>query len=95
MNSARNKIREQNRQLNKSLESAERTAKLKKEKKSLWAKQSEILFNLAALVFGGAIIGGVFQETQVTIFAYISGVFAFAILIWWGFYLFKKSIRED
>ena len=84
----------QNRQLNKSLQAVERSEKLERERKKLREKQSEILFDLGKLVFGGVIVGGVFEKPEMPIALYLSGLFAFIILMLWGYYLYAKSIKE-
>ena len=95
MSANRNRTKVQNRQLNKELEAADFALKRARVRKALNGKRSEILINLATLVFGGAIIGGVFQENDAPIYLYFTAVVAFAILLKWGMYYFKKSIKED
>ena len=95
MTANRNRTKSQHRQTNIELAAVERVQKQTKERKALQGKLSEILINLATLVFGGAIIGGVFQENGAPVYLYVTAVMAFAILMWWGLYYFKKSIKED
>ena len=81
--------------MHKDLATAERFAKRLREQRKLSGKKSEVLINLATLVFGGAIIGGVFQESVASVQLYLAAIVAFAILLWWGLYLYKQSIEED
>ena len=95
MTARRNKSKSQNRQLHRDLETAEKFAKQLREQRKLSGKKSEVLINLATLVFGGAIIGGIFQENVASVHLYLAAVMAFTILLWWGLYLYKQSIKED
>ena len=94
MNAPRNRTKLQNRQLNQSLEAAEWREKKDREVKKLRGKQSEILFDLGKLVFGGVIVGGVFEKPEFPIALYLSGISTFIILMLWGYYLYVKSIKE-
>ena len=94
MNAIRNRQKEANRQLQQSLSAAEILSKRKKKTKALREKQSEILIDLGKLVFGGVIVGGVFEHPEMPLFYYCTGVLAFVILLLWGIYIYNNSLND-
>lgn len=65
---------------------------LENSKKSL--RYAEIYTNLAKLVFGGIIIGGVFEDMQHPVYLYGMGLTGFFTLIWIGTKYYNKGIKE-
>lgn len=95
MNTRKDKIKEQNKLLSKSLDAAERSNKRRKQKRTLQGKFGEVLIDLGKLLFGGVIVSGLFVNTAMPLFLYIAGVVAFAATMSWGFYIYNKSLMED
>lgn len=65
---------------------------LENSKKSL--RYAEIYTDLAKLVFGGIIIGGVFEDMQHPVYLYGIGLTGFFTLIWIGTKYYNKGIKE-
>ena len=94
MNASRNKNKEANKQQHQTLAAAEAIVKRKKKTKALREKKGDILIDLGKLVFGGVIVGGVFEHPEMPIFYYVMGVLAFVSLLLWGIYIYDKSLND-
>jgi len=94
MNASRNRVKAQNRELNSQLQASEEAAKKRNRQRVFRKKHSEILFGLGNLIFGGAIIGGLFQEQISPLPLYIGASVAFCLVMGWGYYFYGKSINE-
>ena len=62
------------------------------QKKNL--RYADILTDLAKLVFGGVIIGGVFENMEHPFFLYSIGFGLFFLLLWTGNKYYIKGIKE-
>ena len=57
-------------------------------------RYADIYTDLAKLVFGGIIIGGVFEEMKHPVYLYAIGIVVFLLLIRIGNKYFKRGINE-
>ncbi len=94
MNASRNRVKAQNRELNKSLAASEEAARKLREKRKVEGKVSEILLNTGGLVFGGVVIGVIFQDTKYQFLVMCLGMMTFIVLILLGLNMYKRSIKE-
>ncbi|MBP3845970.1 MAG: hypothetical protein J6E48_12655 [Prevotella sp.] len=92
MNARKQKARQQRATLNNQLEAAEMTIKHKEKVKMLNAWKSDMLTDLAKLVFAGVIIGGIFEKVEEPFLLYGTGIVVFAICIILGYSYYKRSI---
>ena len=93
MNASRNRVKAHNRELNSQLQAQVEAAQIRREKKCLYSKRSELMFTLGNLIFGGILVGGLFKEGSFPYLLYSIGVLVFLVLYLWGYYSYKKSIR--
>ena len=56
---------------------------------TFYLKASDITFDLAKLVFGGALIGGIFENVANPFLLYTAGFLIFSLLMFLGYILFK------
>ncbi len=94
MNASRNRVKAHNRELNSQLQASEEAAKVKRQKRKVDGKLSEILLNMGSLIFGGVVIGVIFQETEYRLLIMSLGFLTFIVTILWGINMFKRSIKE-
>jgi hypothetical protein len=94
MSTRREKAKETKAQLNKQLVAGEKVLKLARERQKKDLRYADIFTNLANLVFGGIIIGGVFENMEHPIYLYLIGFSVFFILIWLGNVYYNKGIKE-
>ena len=81
-------------QLNKQLADAEITARIFRENRKKNLRYAEVFTDLAKLVFGGVIIGGIFEEMSHPIYLFAIGIFGFLLLMWIGTIYYNKGIKE-
>lgn len=65
---------------------------MKRQKKDL--RYADIFTNLANLVFGGIIIGGVFEKMEHPIWLYLIGISVFLLLMRIGNKYYSRGIKE-
>jgi uncharacterized protein YacL len=94
MNASRNRVKVQNRELNSQLQASEEAARKLREKRKVEGKVSEILLNTGGLVFGGVVIGVIFQDTKYQFLVMCLGMMTFIVLILLGLNMYKRSIKE-
>jgi len=61
---------------------------------SLYLRYAEVFTDLAKLVFGGIIIGGVFEDMEHPIYLYVIGIVGFLFLLSIGTKYYNKGIKE-
>lgn len=93
MTAARNRKKQQNRDIHKALANVELAATQKESRQSQQRQHAKNLFAMANLVLGGVIIGGIFQEVANRFLLYLIGIVAFALFYMWGSILYKNSLK--
>ena len=94
MSTRRERANKPIRQLNKQLAETEESARIFKENCKKNLRYAEVFTDLAKLVFGGIIIGGIFEEMSHPIYLYAIGIFGFLFLMWIGNKYYNKGIKE-
>lgn len=94
MSTRRERSKTQTNQLNKQLAEAEDAAKLYRENCKKNLRYAEVFTDLAKLVFGGIIIGGVFEEMKHPLYLYVIGIVGFLFLLFIGTKYYNKGIKE-
>ena len=94
MSNRREKAKAPTVQLNKQLVAAEESARIFRENSKKNLRYAEVFTDLAKLVFGGVIIGGVFEEMEHPIYLYTIGILGFLFLMWIGTMYYNKGIKE-
>ena len=64
------------------------------EQRQFYLKISDVLFDIGKLVFGGVLIGGLFESFEHPIWLYVIGSIVFIGLMSYGTILFKKGIKK-
>lgn len=59
------------------------------QKETFYLKASDITFDLGKLVFGGVLIGGLFESVTNPFLLYTAGFIIFSLLMLLGYILFK------
>ena len=59
------------------------------QKETFYLKASDITFDLGKLVFGGVLIGGLFESVTNPLLLYTAGFIIFSLLMLFGYILFK------
>ena len=96
MSARREKQKKQLPQLNKQLETPEKTGiKSRQLKRKLQKKMGDNSFLLGNLVFGGVLIGGIFQELNSPVLHFLIGTIVFVLFYMIGYILYKQGIKED
>ena len=80
--------------LNKQLKEMDGARKIHSENQKRNLRYADIFTDLAKLVFGGVIIGGIFENMNYPILLYSIGFGVFLILIWIGNLYYNKGIKE-
>ncbi|MBQ4389292.1 MAG: hypothetical protein II824_04880 [Bacteroidales bacterium] len=80
--------------LNKQLAAAEETKKLHAESQKKNLRYADVFTDLAKLVFGGIIIGGVFENMEHPFYLYSIGFGGFITLLVIGNKYYNKGIKE-
>ena len=93
MSTRRERAKAPNVQLNKQLAAAEESARIFRENSKKNLRYAEVFTDLAKLVFGGVIIGGVFEEMDHPIYLYTIGIMGFLFLMWIGTMYYNKGIK--
>lgn len=93
MSAARNRHKQQNRDVHHALMNAELAATRKAIKQGQQRQHAKNLFSMANLVLGGVIIGGIFQEVANRFLLYVIGIVAFVLFYIWGSILYKNSLK--
>lgn len=94
MSKRREQSKAQTSQLNKQLAEAEEAAKFYRENCKKNLRYAEVFTDLAKLVFGGIIIGGVFEEMKHPLYLYAIGIVGFLFLLFIGTKYYNKGIKE-
>ena len=94
MSNRREKAKAPTVQLNKQLAAVEESARIFRENSKKNLRYAEVFTDLAKLVFGGVIIGGVFEEMDHPIYLYTIGIMGFLFLMWIGTMYYNKGIKE-
>ena len=95
MNARRDKHKRQQTQLNSQLEAIDAIKQRRWRELKLDQWKSDVLTDLAKLIFAGVIIGGVFEQIDNPLPLYIVGILGFAITLTLGFVYFKRSLNKD
>lgn len=95
MSTRRGKAKAKTCQLNKQLMAAEVAAKIFRENCKKNLRIASILTDMGKLVFGGVIIGGVFEEVAYPEYLFSIGIVGFIFLMWIGTIYFNKGIKEQ
>ena len=97
MNKRREKAKAQATQLNKQLVMAQEASQTMKvracREKGLNHWKSELLTDLAKLVFAGVILGGLFEEIDSPILLYGVGFTVIIVFLYLGYYFLKKDFK--
>ena len=89
MTAQRTKVKVQN-QINRQLEHPLQTSAGKKEKPdNFYLKMSDAAINMAMLVFGGVLLGRIFEDVDDPLLLYWLGIGGFAALMIFAYILFK------
>ena len=94
MSKRRERAKESTTRLNKQLAEMDVAKKIHSENQKKNLCYADIFTNLANLVFGGIIIGGVFENMEHPLYLYLMGFSVFFILIWIGNVYYNKGIKE-
>ena len=94
MSARRERAKEPTAKLNKHLAEMDVLKRIHSENKKKNLRYADIFTNLANLVFGGIIIGGVFENMEHPVYLYLIGFSVFFILIWLGNVYFNKGVKE-
>ena len=92
MSTRRERAKAPTAQLNKQLAEASEAERLMRERRQEDLRDADIYTDLAKLVFGGVIIGGIFEEMKHPVYLYAIGVVVFLLLIRIGNIYFKRGI---
>lgn len=95
MSKRREKTKEPVVKLHRQLELQEQERKRITERKRLYTKVGDTLLDLGKLVFGGVLIGGLFEDFQHPYWLYSLGALTFIALMYYGMYLFKKGTKKE
>lgn len=94
MSTRRERAKAPTTQLNKQLVEASEAERLMRERRQEDLRYADIYTDLAKLVFGGVIIGGIFEEMKHPFYLYAIGILVFLLLIRIGNIYFKRGIIE-
>ena len=94
MSTRRERAKEPTARLNKQPAEMEEAKKIHSENLKKNLRYADIFTNLENLVFGGIIIGGVFENMEHPLYLYLMGFCVFFILIWIGNVYYNKGIKE-
>ena len=95
MSTRRERAKEPTVKLNKQLaEMAEKAKAIEKARKRNMRK-ADFFEDLSKLVFGGALIGGIFENVGNPILLYTVGGSIFFLLVWYGNRYFEQGIKDD
>ena len=91
MSANRNKQKQQNSQLQSSLQHAEAVRDARARQKAFYLKVSDFLLDLAKLVFGGIILTGIIDLdlNKVWLFS-VGGIVAMGLALW-GFTIYRRG----
>ena len=91
MSANRNKQKQQNSQLQSSLQHAEEVRDARARQKAFYLKVSDFLLDLAKLVFGGIILTGIIDLdlNKVWLFS-VGGIVAMGLALW-GFTIYRRG----
>ena len=67
----------------------------KKKQQSFYPKASDIVFDLGKLVFGGVLVGGLFETVANPFLLYTVGFIIFLLLMLLGYILFKLGVHQN
>jgi len=94
MSTRRERAKEPTSKLNKQLAEMEIAEKMTRERQNKDLRYAEVYTNLANLVFGGIIIGGVFEEIDHPVSLYVIGIVVFLMLMRIGNRYYNRGIKE-
>ena len=95
MNVRRDKQKRQQAQLNSQLDAIDAIKQKRWREHKLDQWKSDVLTDLAKLIFAGVIIGGVFEQIDNPLPLYIAGILGFAITLALGFVYYKRSLNKE
>ena len=95
MNARRDKQKRQQPQLNSQLEAIDAIKEKRWRECQLDKWKSEVLTDLAKLIFAGVIIGGIFEQIDNPIILYTAGIFGFSITLTMGFVYYKRGLNNE
>ncbi len=94
MSTRRERAKEPIAKLNKQLIAADEATKIYRENCKKNLRFADILTDMGKLVFGGVIIGGLFEKVEYPEYLFPIGIFGFVLLMWIGTVYFNKGIKE-
>lgn len=94
MNARRDKHKQYRSQLNSQLAAIEDAKEKEHQIRELDIWKSEVLTDLAKLIFAGVIIGGIFENVETPIVLYGAGVLGFTIALLLGYMYYKRGISK-
>lgn len=80
--------------MNSQLEAMGDAIEKKHQARELDIWKSEVLTDLAKLIFAGVIIGGIFENVETPVVLYGSGVLGFTIALSLGYMYYKRGISK-
>lgn len=81
-------------QLNSQLMIAERMQNQIYEQKQFYLKIADVLFDFGKLVFGGVLIGGLFEDFEHPLWLYAIGILSFVGLMFFGIKTLRKGLKK-
>ncbi|MBQ8989539.1 MAG: hypothetical protein IJ067_07595 [Prevotella sp.] len=94
MSKRRERAKAQTAQLNQQLVIAKEKRNQIYEQKQFDLKIADVLFDFGKLVFGGVLIGGLFEDFEHPYWLYAIGISALVILMRLGIRFYKKGIKK-
>lgn len=94
MSTRRERAKEPIKQLNKQLEASAINRQYQEVQKAKRLRRSKLFEDLAKLVFGGVLIGGVFENVDYPLLLYIIGGAGFFLLVKLSDNYFEKGINR-
>ena len=93
MNARRERLKQQRAQLNTQLDAMHYAESEKSRRQKLDVWKSDVLTDLAKLIFAGVIIGGIFEQVDSPFILYSAGIIGFAISLTLGYVYYKRGIK--
>ena len=93
MNARRERLKQQRAQLNTQLDAMHYAESEKSRRQKLDVWKSDVLTDLAKLIFAGVIIGGIFEQVDSPFILYSAGIIGLAISLTLGYVYYKRGIK--